>query len=81
MTIYGRNNRQDELIGFLDAQKPAFQDDTLVLGNLYFYTGVVQYEMDDKANSRANFEKARELFREVYDESNSIFDTINSYLE
>jgi tetratricopeptide (TPR) repeat protein len=81
MKIYWDNKKQDELIMFLENQKSDFRKDNKVLGNIYFYMALIQYDKEDYTNSKLNFEKSREIFKKVYQPDHEVFDVINSYTD
>ncbi|MBN1970247.1 MAG: hypothetical protein JW870_12835 [Candidatus Delongbacteria bacterium] len=79
--IYWDNEKQGELITFLENQKKDFQTDNKILGNIYFYIATIQYDKEDYTNSKTNFEKSREIFKKVYQSNHRVFDVINSYTD
>ena len=78
--IYGSINKQDELIDFLEKEKPDFKSDNKVNGNIFFYIAAIQYNKDDFKNSKANFETAKEIFKMVYPSDHGVFSVIDSYM-
>ena len=79
MNIYWENKKQDELIEFLDSQHENFLQDNKVNGNLYFYIAMIQYDGEDYVNARANFLKAEELLKKVFEPNHRVFQVIESY--
>ena len=78
--IYRKYGREDELLEFLNMRHGEFIRDDKVNGNLYFYTAVIQYNNEDFTNARLNFEKAREIFKNVYGPDHGVFKAIDSYV-
>ena len=78
--VYYGINEQKKLLEFLDSQLIAYKEDTLVMGNIHFYKGVIYYDLKDLENSRVSFETARYFFSEVYKTGHPVFPAIDSYL-
>ena len=81
MQIYWSNNKEDELIAFFESLKSYYQADKEVLGNLFFYIATIQYDKRDYQNSKINFEKSREIFKEVYKPNHKVFGVIDTYIK
>ena len=81
MSAYWNAEKIDELLLFLDSQHEYYLTDNKVNGNLYFYKAVIQYDKEDFNNSKLNFEKSREIFKQVYEADHRVFDVIKSYTD
>nr|WP_321485555.1 tetratricopeptide repeat protein [uncultured Draconibacterium sp.] len=79
--IYWTNGKENDLLNFLESQKTKFDDDFKVLGNLNFYIARVYDGKKDIENAKLNFEKAREIFKKVYESNHAVFEIIDTYLK
>ena len=78
--IYWNNGKEDELMEFLEKQKANFTSDPKVTGNLHFYIARIFMEKEDKVNAKLNLEKAKEIFKKIYEPNHRVFEVIDSYL-
>jgi tetratricopeptide (TPR) repeat protein len=81
MQMYWENNKEDELIRFLEEQKPTYKKDKRVLANVYLYIANIQYDKKDFRHAKVNFEESRDLFKEVYRPDHKVFEVIDTYLD
>lgn len=81
MEIYWKNEKQNELIAFLESLKPEFENDNKVYANLFFHIAKIQYDSEDYINSKVNFEKSKEIFKNVFEPNHRVFEVIDSYLK
>ncbi len=81
MHAYVDANKRNEFIQFLENEKPNYRTNNKVLANIFFYTALSFYEEQKWVKSKINFEKARTLFSEIYDDNHNIFNVINSYTD
>jgi tetratricopeptide (TPR) repeat protein len=79
MRIYWNNDKQMELIDFLKAQFDDFRDNDKVFGNLHFFIAKIQYDSGNNEKAKSNFEKSKEIFKNVYDSNHRVFKIIDSY--
>ena len=77
--IYSENEKENEFIAFLESQKVYYRSNVRSLAHNHFYTAVAQYELDKWVDAKINFEKARNLFRNIFKSNHSIFKVIDSY--
>ena len=77
--IYSENEKENEFIAFLESQKIYYRSNVRALAHNHFYTAVAQYELDKWVDAKINFEKARNLFRNIFKSNHSIFKVIDSY--
>ena len=77
--IYSENEKENEFIAFLESQKVYYRSNVRALAHNHFYTAVAQYELDKWVDAKINFEKARNLFRNIFKSNHSIFKVIDSY--
>jgi len=78
--IYWTNEKEDDLLTFLESQKSKFSDDFKVLGNLNFYIARIYDGKEDTETAKLNFEKARGVFEKIYEPNHIVFEIINNYL-
>ncbi|PIF02575.1 MAG: hypothetical protein CR965_00555 [Paludibacter sp.] len=81
MNAYVDANKRNEFIEFLENEKYNYHTDNKVLANICFYTALELYEEHKWVKAKNNFEKARILFRQIYNENHNIFNVINSYTD
>lgn len=81
MEAYWKNEKQNELIEFFESLKTEFENDNKVYANLYFYIAIIQYDSEDFENSKVNFGKSKEIFRNVFEPNHDVFKAIDSYLK
>lgn len=81
MEAYWKNEKQKELIEFLESVKPEFENDNKVYANLYFYIAKIQYDSEDFENAKPNFEKSKEIFKNVFELNHRVFEVIDTYLK
>lgn len=81
MKIYSESEKYKEFISFLESKKNEFRASMLISANIHFYQAIAQYENDDWVVSKINFEKARNLFRNLYKSDHNVFKVIDSYTE
>jgi tetratricopeptide (TPR) repeat protein len=79
MKMYWYYEKIEELLTFLASQHDNYHTDHKVMGNIYFYTAVIQYDKKDFKYSKDNFEKSREIFKKVYEPNHRVFEVIDSY--
>lgn len=78
--IYYSNKKEKDLIDFYDEQLTLFKDNTKVLGSLYFYLGKSYLDLDKKI-AKEYFNKAKDLFKNVYDKDHLVFKAIKDGLK
>lgn len=78
--IYWNNEKENELMSFLEDQKKNFSSNPKVLGNLYFYIARIFDGKKDTEKAKLNFEKAKSIFIKAYDANHRVFEVIDSYL-
>ncbi len=78
ITIYGKSNGMNALIGFLEDQKQV-QDDTKIKANIRFYLGVIHYNLQNVQAAHSNFKEAKKLFQDVFQPAHPVFKAIESY--
>ena len=65
----------------MDSLKPEFENERNVKANLYFYIAKIQYDSDNFEDAKVNFEKSKEIFKDVFDPGHRVFEVIDSYLK
>ncbi len=79
MQIYVGAKKRKEFVDFLEKEKANYQTNNKVLANIFFYTALTYYEKKEWEKAKINFEKAKSIFHELYNENHNIFEVIKSY--
>lgn len=79
LKAYSENDNEKEYIEFMENLKPQFKQNIMVLSNILFHEAIAQYDMDDWVAAKINFEKARNLFRNIFKPDHAVFKVIDSY--
>jgi len=77
--IYSENEKENEFVDYMETQKAFYRSNVRVLAHIYFYSAIAQYEQDEWVSAKINFEKARNLFSNVFKSDHIIFKVIDSY--
>ncbi len=81
MEMYWANEKQNELIHFLEDRKSEYKNDQKVTATLYFYIAKIQYDSEDFEKAKSNFETAKSIFKNVFEPGHRVFEAIDSYLK
>lgn len=81
MEIYWANGKEEELVLFLESQKKRFTDNMKVLGNLYFYIGVIRFDQEKYKEAEKSFLEAKTTFNKIYKDDHGVFKAIDSFLK
>ena len=79
MKAYAENEKEKEFIELMENFKQIYRPNVIVMANVHFHQAIAQYDIDEWVASKLNFEKARSLFRNVFNSSHSVFKVIDSY--
>jgi tetratricopeptide (TPR) repeat protein len=77
--LYTSVDRSRDLLGFFDSKKEKFKDDPTALGNLFFYSGKIEFDLKKCQESKKSFLKAEEMFKKVFDAEHMVFKLIQEY--
>lgn len=81
LNAYKENEKESEFMSFLESQKMNYRNNTKIQAHICFYSGVAQYELNRWVDAKINFEKARNLFKNLFQPNHSIFKVIDSYTD
>ena len=81
LNAYKENEKESEFMSFLENQKMDYRNNTKIQAHICFYSGVAQYELNRWVDAKINFEKARNLFQNLFQPNHSIFKVIDSYTD
>ena len=81
LNVYKENEKESEFMSFLESQKMNYRNNTKIQAHICFYSGVAQYELNRWVDAKINFEKARNLFQNLFQPNHSIFKVIDSYTD
>lgn len=81
LNAYKENEKESEFMSFLENQKMNYRNNTKIQAHICFYSGVAQYELNRWVDAKINFEKARNLFQNLFQPNHSIFKVIDSYTD
>ena len=81
LNAYKENEKESEFMSFLESQKMNYRNNTKIQAHICFYSGVAQYELNRWVDAKINFEKARNLFQNLFQPNHSIFKVIDSYTD
>jgi tetratricopeptide (TPR) repeat protein len=80
MDIYSASKKIPVLIDFLKSKFATYRDQKEVMGSLNFYLGVL-YLPTDKKTAKAYFLKSKEVFSEVLEKDNKVFNAIEEGIQ
>lgn len=79
--IYVNNKKMDELLDFFNNLTYTYNDEPSILGNLYFYSGMLGLELNKVETAKDHFKRAKIEFENIYEPNHQVFTIINEFLD